>query len=70
MAQSGVQPLPGTVDAPHPEVVMNGLPGRKVVGQKAPSTPTADDVEDGVKDLAWEVQAWPTVGLWSGKVGL
>ena len=36
---------------------MDGLLGREVVGQKAPSTPAADDVEDGVEDFAWRMES-------------
>ncbi len=32
LAQDGVQLLPGIVKAPSPEVMMDGLPRRKVVG--------------------------------------
>src|SRR5215208_2763363 len=52
LAQGGVQPLPGAVDAPSSEVMVDGLPGREFMRQQAPSTATFDDVEDGVKDLA------------------
>src|SRR5215218_5573873 len=52
LAQGSVQPLPGAVDPPSSEVMVYGLPGRKVVRQKTPGTATTDDVEDGVKDLA------------------
>src|SRR5215213_6294169 len=52
MAQGGMQPLPGTIDAPDPEVMMDGLPRRELMWQQTPSTATTHDVEDGVKDLA------------------
>src|SRR5215203_3201235 len=52
MAQGIMQPLPGTIDAPNPEVMMDGLPRRELVWQQTPSTATTDDVEDGVKDLS------------------
>ena len=38
--------------------------------QERPSTPAANDVEDVVEDLAQGVYARPTVGLWSGQMGL
>jgi hypothetical protein len=41
-SQGGVQPLPGTVDAPSSEVMVDGLPGRKVVRQQAPGTATTE----------------------------
>src|SRR5215212_8572505 len=31
LAQGSVHPLPGTVDPPHSEVMVDGLPGREVV---------------------------------------
>src|SRR5918994_2245406 len=52
LTQGRVHPLPGAVDPPSSEVMMDGLPGRKLMGKQAPGTPTTDDVEDGVKDLA------------------
>src|SRR3712207_2743617 len=52
LAQGSVHPFPGAVDAPSSEVVVNGLPGREVVWQQTPSTPAANDVEDGAKDLS------------------
>ncbi len=33
LAQGGVQPFPGAVDAPRSEVMVDGLPGREVVRQ-------------------------------------
>jgi hypothetical protein len=32
--------------------MVDGLPGWEVVGQQTPSAATAQDVEDGVEDLA------------------
>jgi hypothetical protein len=64
LAQGRVHPLPGAVDPPSSEVVMDGLPGREVVGKQAPGTPTTDDVEDGVKDLAQGVYSWSSGGSW------
>jgi hypothetical protein len=52
MAQGSVQPLPGAIDAPDPEVVVDGLPRRELMWQQAPSTTTSHEVEDRVKDLA------------------
>src|SRR5215210_4192841 len=52
LAQGSVHPLPRAVDAPSSEVMVDGLPGRKVVRQKTPGTATTDYVEDCVKDLA------------------
>src|ERR687893_2982197 len=46
-----MHPLPGAVYAPGAEVVVDGLPGREVVRQESPCTPTTHDVEDSVEDL-------------------
>jgi hypothetical protein len=52
---------------PHPyqtgsEMVVNGRPWRKVVGQKPPMTATFEYVEDGVKNIAQGVGAWSSFG--------
>src|SRR5215213_9078580 len=65
MAQGSVQPLPGTLDAPSSEVVVNGLPRWKLMRQQAPSTTTSDDVVDSIKDLAQGVHPGPSGGFWS-----
>src|SRR5215212_2973991 len=61
-AKGLVQSLPGAVDAPGPEVVVDGPPRREVVGQQSPSTAAARYVEDGVEDLAQGVEARATGG--------
>ena len=43
---------PQSLQSESSEMIVNGRPRGKVMGQKAPSTPTADDVEDGVKNIA------------------
>jgi hypothetical protein len=68
MAQGSVQPLPGTIDAPSSEVVVDGFPRRKLMWQQALSTATSDDVVDSVKDLAQGVHPRPSRGFWSGQV--
>src|ERR671917_652037 len=60
MAQSSVYPLPGTVDAPSSEVMVDGLPRRELMRQQAPGTATAHHVEDGIEDLAQGVGSGPT----------
>ena len=52
LAQSGVHPFPCAIQAPSSEVVVDGLPGRELVGHKSPSTSATDYVKDGVEDLA------------------
>ena len=48
--------LPGSVDAPFPEVVEHRLPGREVSGQHPPLAAALEAVEDGVADLARAVE--------------
>src|SRR5512132_1005949 len=52
LAQGRVHPLPSSIYAPNPEVMVYCLPRRELVGQQAPSTTATHDVEDGVYDLA------------------
>lgn len=40
---------------PQPEVVVAGLPRRKIIGHEAPGTAHANDVEDAVDDRALRV---------------
>src|SRR5215217_8620205 len=54
-AQGGMHPLPGSVQAPGAKVVVDGFPGREVVGQQPPGAAAANDVEDGVEDLTGAV---------------
>src|SRR5215212_6093748 len=51
-AEGLVDPLPATVDAPFPEVVVDGGPPGEVVGEQAPLATALKDVEDGVEDLS------------------
>ena len=70
-AQSGVYLFPGAVYAPSPEVVVDGLPRREVVGKQAPGAPaTHDDVEDGLEDLARGVEPGSSWGFGDRDVGL
>jgi hypothetical protein len=50
--------------------VMDGLPRRKLMWQQAPGTATADDIEDGVKELTQSVDSGPSASLWSREVRL
>jgi hypothetical protein len=47
-SESTVDPLPGPVYAPNPEVVVDGGPSREVMGEQAPLTATFEKVEDSV----------------------
>jgi hypothetical protein len=48
--------------------VVDGLPGREVVGQQPPSAAASKDVEDGVKYLAGVVQLGTSGGFGYGQV--
>src|SRR5215216_882382 len=48
------------------EMVVNGRPWRKVMGQKPPMTATFQDVEDSVENIAQGVGAWSSLGFWGG----
>jgi hypothetical protein len=51
--------------------MVDGLPGREVVRQQAPSATTAaHDVEDGVEDLAQGMDPRASFGFWGREVGL
>ena len=66
LAQGSAHPLPGAIQAPEAEVVVDGLPKREVVGQESPGAAAFDDVEDGVEYLAQAMETGtPTVvGRW------
>ena len=69
-SDSRVELLPGAIDAPEPKVMIDGLPRRKVVGQKTPGATAAEDVEDGVEDLAQGMDPRTSFGFRSGKMRL
>jgi hypothetical protein len=50
--------------------MVDGLPGRKVVGQQAPGATAANDVEDGVKDLAQGMYPGSPGGFRDREMGL
>jgi len=47
-SDGSVDPLPGTIDAPFPEVAVNGGPPGEVMRQQAPLAAALEEVEDGV----------------------
>src|SRR5215207_2473448 len=63
LADGCVEPLPGTIDAPEAKVMVDGLPRREVVRQQAPGAAAAENVEDGVEDLAQVVEARSSRGF-------
>jgi hypothetical protein len=50
--------------------VVDGLPGREVVGKEAPSAAAAHDVEESVEDLAQGVHPRASGSSGGGKMGL
>ena len=60
LAERRVQVLPRAIQTPQPEVMVGGLPSWKFVRQQPPGAATPQDVENGVQDLAYRVQARST----------
>jgi hypothetical protein len=46
-----MHPLPGAVLAPAPEVLVDNLPRRQVMGHQTPRTAATHDVENAVEDF-------------------
>jgi hypothetical protein len=64
-----MHPLPGTVLPPAPELLIDNLPGRKVVGQQAPRTTTTEDREDRLQDFTlWRFLGPPTGLGWGDQM--
>jgi hypothetical protein len=61
-----VNPLPGAVLLPRPEVVKHDAVGRKVLGQRPPGAAFPDQIEDGVDDFPAGVLRWAPsrFGFW------
>ena len=70
LAQGGVQPFPGAIQAPQAEVVVDGLPGWELMGYKSPSTAATDYVKDSVEDLAQGVHPRASGSSGGRKMGL
>src|SRR5215212_1266026 len=68
LTQGGMHLLPGSVQTPEAEVVVDGLPGWEVVGQEPPGAATANDVENGVQDLAGGVHPGTSGSFGCGQV--
>src|SRR5689334_9586588 len=49
-AQGAQNLVPDAFFSPFPKVMVNRLPGRKVMRQGAPQTPTAQDIQDSVNN--------------------
>jgi len=57
--QLGVQYLPGSILPPAPEIAEHRALGRQLLGQKVPGAAGAQQIEDGVQDLAQVHLPWP-----------
>jgi len=49
-AQDGIQVLPCTIEAPLPEVMVDGLPRREIAREHPPGTAASQDGEDAIED--------------------
>jgi hypothetical protein len=63
LTEDSVDVFPCAIHAPQREVVVGGLPGRKLMRQQPPGTATPNDVEDGVQDLSDRMQPRSPEGL-------
>ena len=59
-------PLPGAIVPPAPEVLVDKLPGWKVMGQQAPGTATTENREDRIQDFALRIFLRSPTGLGGG----
>src|SRR5215213_3839751 len=57
--QLGVQYLPGSILPPAPEIAEHRALGRQLLGQEVPGAAGAQQIEDGVQDLAQVHLPWP-----------
>lgn len=57
--QLGVQDLPGSILPPAPEIAEHRALGRQLLGQEVPGAAGAQQIEDGVQDLAQIHLPWP-----------
>jgi hypothetical protein len=70
LADDCVEPLPGAIDAPEAKVMVVGLPRQEVVRQQVPGAAAAENLEDGVEDLAQRMDSRPGGSLRNGEVRL
>ena len=64
LVQSLGHPFPRSIHSPLTEVVVDGLPGWEVMGQKAPSAAATDYVKDSVEDLTQAMEARSPFVFW------
>jgi hypothetical protein len=62
-AQQLMHTLPGAIIPPAPEILIDNLPGGKVMRQQAPGTATTQDIEDRIQDLTLGIFLGPSTGL-------
>ena len=62
--------LPSAILPPEPKVVIHDLPGREIVGEQTPRTPTPQDIKDAIEDFALGILLRSAAGLRLGHMGL
>ena len=67
VAQAGMDVCQQPRLGPTPKIAINTLPGRQVLGQIAPLSTGAQQVEDGIEQFAVTVLAPATRDRWLGK---
>ena len=67
--QLGVQYLPGSILPPAPEIAEHRALGRQLLGQEVPGAAGAQQIEDGVQDLAQIHLPWPPEPAGAGRWG-
>ena len=70
MADGPVDSLPGTINAPFSEIMVDGGPSREVVGEQAPLATALQDVEEGLEDLTKVVGPGASISFGRGHVRL
>jgi hypothetical protein len=70
LVQRLVHLFPGSIHSPQTEVVVDGLPGWEVMGQKSPGTAATDYVKDSVEYLAQAMEARSPLVFWSWQESL
>jgi hypothetical protein len=63
LPEGGMDALPGAIQSPEPEVVIDDLPGWELVGEQSPLAATADNAEHRVEDFAVHVCSGTPQGL-------
>jgi hypothetical protein len=61
--------LPRPIMPPAPNILIDELPGRAIMGQQAPGTATTQDREDGVQDVPCGIRLGSAPRLGWGHIG-